>query len=213
MKNRDSKAFHRIGIVVSTALALWPGLAGAAERTLTFDGAHTEVAFDLPATGHDVHGLISFRQGEIRFDDETGRASGEIVLDAASAVSGNDSRDKTLREEVFEAAKFPEIRFIADRVEGRLAAEGTSEIRLAGRVRLHGVEHPLTMKAKVVAHGTHLSADTEFPVPFLDWGLEDPSILFLRVEPVVTVKIHAEGELAASPVASPVASAAGGGGE
>jgi len=211
MKSLDSKAFRRMFVVLAgvAAASLWPPQAGAAERTLELDGAHSEVAFDLPATGHDVHGLISLKRGEIRFDDEAGTASGEIVLDAGTALSGNESRDETIRDDVFEAAKFPEIRFVAERVEGRVAAEGTSEIRLVGNVRLHGTDHPLTMKAKVVAHGSHVSAETEFPVPFLEWGLKDPSILFLRVEPVVTVRIHAEGVLAGSTV--PLAAAAGGG--
>ena len=211
MKSLDSKAFRRIFVVLAViaAATLWPALAGAAVRTLELDGAHTEVAFDLPATGHDVHGLISLKHGEIRFDDEAGTASGEIVLDAGTALSGNESRDETIRDDVFEAAKFPEIRFVAERVEGHVAVAGTSEIRLVGKVVLHGTDHPLTMKAKVVAHGTHVSAETEFPVPFLDWGLKDPSILFLRVEPVVTVRIHAEGVLATS--TAPLAAAAGGG--
>lgn len=215
MKSPESKARRRAVLAVAAAVgvALVAGFqaapAEAVERTLKLDGAQTRVAFDLPATGHDVHGLISLKEGEIRFDDEAGTASGEIVLDAGTAASGNASRDETLRDEVFEAAKFPEIRFVAERVEGRLAAEGASEIRLVGKVRLHGADHPLTMTAKVVAHGAHVAAETAFPVPFLDWGLKDPSILFLRVEPVVTVKIHAEGEIASS---APTAAAVAGGG-
>lgn len=173
-----------------------PMFALASARTLVFDSRTSEVTFDLPATGHDVHGAITLRRGEIHFDDQTGTASGEIVLDAGSAVSGNGSRDKTMRDEVLEAMRFPEIRFVAERVEGAVASSGVSEIKLAGRIDLHGAQHPLVMTAKVTVDGARLSAETEFPVAFIDWGLKDPSVMFLRVEPVVMVHVIARGELA-----------------
>jgi polyisoprenoid-binding protein YceI len=184
--------------LLKSAVALMlaaPVAAGAETRTLVFDPAATEVSFELPATGHDVHGAIALRRAEIRFDDRGGVASGEIVLDAASARSGNDSRDKTMREDVFEAVRFPEIRFVPERVEGALAGSGASEIRLIGKVFLHGAAHPLVMTAHVVADGARLSAESDFPIDFVDWGLKDPSFLFLRVEPVVKVKVVAKGEL------------------
>jgi polyisoprenoid-binding protein YceI len=180
-----------------------PVAAGAETRTLVFDPAATDVSFELPATGHDVHGAIAVRRAEIRFDDRGGAASGEIILDAASAKSGNDTRDKTMREDVLEAMRFPEIRFVPERVEGALAGSGASEIRLIGKVFLHGAAHPLVMTAHVVAEGVRLSAESEFPVAFVDWGLKDPSFLFFRVEPVVKVRIVAKGEL------TPVAAAGG----
>jgi polyisoprenoid-binding protein YceI len=176
--------------------------AGAVERALVFDPQATEVTFDLPATGHDVHGAISLRRGEIRFDDRTGEASGEIVLDAGSADSGNSSRDKTLREDVFEVVRFPTIRFVAEHLLGNFAEQGVSQLRLVGRVEIHGAEHPLTMAARVTMEGTRLSAETEFPVAFVDWGMKDPSVLFLKVEPVVKVHVVARGELAEPATAS-----------
>jgi polyisoprenoid-binding protein YceI len=188
---------------LAAALALAaPALVAATERSLVFDPKTTDVTFELSATGHDVHGVISLRRGEIRFDDSSGAAAGEIVLDAGSAASGNGSRDRTMRDEVLEAARFPEIRFVAERVEGAIAPAGASEIRLVGQVDLHGARHPLTMVAKVEMRGTTLLAETEFPVAFVDWGLKDPSLFVLRVDPVVKVHVSARGELSEAPAAS-----------
>lgn len=167
----------------------------AAERRLVLDPARTEVAFDLEATGHDVHGLFALTRGEVSFDSETGAASGEIVLDAASGRTGNSSRDRTMREEVLEAASFPEIRFVPQRLVGRLAERGTSEVTLEGRVTLHGIEHPLALPAKVSVDGGHVTAEVSFPIPYLDWGLHDPSVLFLRVARVVGIAVRADGAL------------------
>jgi polyisoprenoid-binding protein YceI len=176
----------------------------AAEQRLVLDPARTEVAFDLEATGHDVHGIFSLARGEVRFDPKTGTASGEIVLDATSGRTGNNSRDRTMREEVLEAASFPEIRFVPQRLVGALAERGTSEVTLEGRVSLHGTEHPLALPAKVSIEGGHVTVEAVFPIPYLDWGLRDPSVLFLRVARVVGIVVKADGRLDAT------ASAAGG---
>lgn len=175
----------------------WGSLAPAAaeERVLVLDPAATEVAFDLPATGHDVHGLFTLHDGEIRFDPATGAASGEIRVDLGAGVTGNASRDKTMREEVLETGRFPLARFVARRLEGELRPQGASRVELRGILDLHGTEHEITLPAEVAIDGPRLIADLSFPIPFVDWGLEDPSILFLRVAKTVSVQIHAAGEL------------------
>ncbi len=185
----------------------WGTLAPAAaeERVLVLDPAATEVAFDLPATGHDVHGLFTLREGEIRFDPATGAASGEIRVDLGAGVTGNASRDRTMREEVLETERFPVARFVARRLEGELHPQGASRIALEGILDLHGAEHEITLPAEVAIDGPRLVADLSFPVPFVEWGLADPSILFLRVAKIVSVQIHAAGELRA-----PLAVGAGG---
>lgn len=40
-----------------------------------------------------------------------------------------------------------------------------------------------------------LKADTRFSIPFVEWGLKDPSVAFLRVKKVVEVHVKAEGRL------------------
>jgi polyisoprenoid-binding protein YceI len=184
--NRRTFALLASLLVVAAPLA-------AAERRLVLDPARTEVAFDLEATGHDVHGLFSLARGEVRFDPESGAASGEIVLDAASGETGNSSRDRTMAEEVLEAASFPEIRFVPQRLIGRVADQGTSEVTLEGRLTLHGSEHAMALPARVSVDGGHVTAETSFPIPYLDWGLHDPSVLFLRVARVVGVVVKADG--------------------
>lgn len=169
--------------------------AQATDRQLDLSPEATRVSFTLPATGHDVEGAFRVSRGWLRFDPATGEASGEIVVDAAAGETGNKSRDKTMRQEVLEIARFPEIVLRIERLEGSVPESGAGEFTLHGRVALHGVEHPLTLAVKAEIAGQHAVAETSFAVPYLDWGMHDPSILFLKVEPVVTVSVHAEGEL------------------
>ena len=53
----------------------------ADERTVTLEPENTHVDFLLSATGHDVSGSFALTAGEIRFDPQTGAASGEIDVD------------------------------------------------------------------------------------------------------------------------------------
>ena len=202
---RARKSTSRIGFALGrgmTVALLFAASGALAEpRHLALDAAASEVTIDLPATGHDVHGAFRIRGGAIDFDPAAGTASGEIVVEAASGETGNGSRDKTMRDDVLEAPKFPDIRFVAERFVGDLPASGSGEVELVGKLSVHGAAHPLSLKAKVTVEGSRLRVKTTFPVPFLDWGMKDPSVLFLRVEPVVLVAVSAEGELSGSAVA------------
>lgn len=173
--------------------------ARAAEQTLTLDPAKTRITFLLGATGHDVEGAFALRSGALRLDAATGTASGEIVVDLTVGKTGNDSRDGTMQEKVLETPKFPVATLRTERFTGTLATSGSSQITLEGTLSLHGTDHPVKIPAKVAIAGTRLSATAELPVPFVEWGLTDPSIMFLRVEKVVQVRLAVEGELAAPP--------------
>jgi polyisoprenoid-binding protein YceI len=176
------------------SLSASPGLA--MERTVTLDPAATEISFELQATGHDVAGAFQLVAGELSFDPGTHAASGEIRIDATGADTGNKKRDKTMHHEVLESERYPLFVFRPDRLEGSLPESGTSELKLHGTVVMHGADHPLTLSATVTVEGTHVSAVTSFSVPYVEWGMKDPSWLFLRVAKEVEVTVNTEGELA-----------------
>lgn len=195
-RTRTSQPLHlHPAVVLVAVVASGASAAGAQELDLRLDPAATEVTFAVGATGHDVHGHLALQGGEIHFDPATGAASGEIRVDAASAETGNGSRDRTLHEEVFEAESFPLFVFRAERVTGELAPEGESEMELHGQLDVHGSVHPMTLPATVTRDRDRLTAHTSFPVPYVEWGMKKPGFLFLKVAPVVTVTVDAAGSL------------------
>ena len=191
---------HR-AVLMSTAIALILAQKSiAAERTLTLLPEETEVSFSLAATGKNVHGSFQLSAGEIRFDADTGKASGRIDIDARAAQTGNRKRDKKMHKKVLESEQFALIRFTPESIEGTLAPTGASDITLHGTVTILGQEHPLDLLAHVEVDGTRLKIQGELEVPYVEWGMHDPSILILRVAKIVKVSITAVGSLSGGDV-------------
>ena len=173
--------------------------SSAQESVFTLDPAQTKIEFTLPATAHTVHGTFKLKSGEIHFDTSSGKASGTVVVDATSGESGSDGRDKKMHQEIIESPKFTEIVFTPQHVQGALAPEGVSQVQMSGTFRLCGQDHEMTLTFAVEhAAGNQLKIETHFSVPYVEWGLKNPSTFILRVDKSVGVDIHAVGQLAAT---------------
>jgi polyisoprenoid-binding protein YceI len=128
----------------------------------------------------------------------TGNAGGEIVVDAASGNSGNDGRDRKMHKEVLESARHPEIAFRPDHIDGKIVSQGIFTVQVHGIVVLHGTEHELTVPVQADLAGDHWACTTTFAVPFIDWGLKNPSNFFLKVNHSVQVELELKGRLESS---------------
>jgi polyisoprenoid-binding protein YceI len=162
----------------------------AQETVLQIDPAQTKVEFTLADVLHTVHGSFLLKRGNLRFDTVTGKASGELVVDAASGNSGSGARDRGMHKNVLESARYPEIVFRPNRVEGKVTPQGTSHVGLHGMFSIHGTEHEITLPALVEADGGQYAATITFAVPYVQWGMKNPSTLFLRVSDKVEISIH-----------------------
>jgi polyisoprenoid-binding protein YceI len=110
----------------------------ANEIVLGIDPAQSKVHWTLGTTFHTVHGTFAFKNGTLHCDPASGKANGEIVVFATSGDSGNDSRDKKMHKDVLESARFTDIIFRADRVEGKITPRGESTVQVHGFFLLHG---------------------------------------------------------------------------
>ena len=169
----------------------------AQESVLTLDPAQTKIEFTLPATAHTVHGTFKLKSGEIHFDTASGKASGAMIVDATSGDSGSDGRDKKMHQEIIESTKFTEIAFTPEHVQGAVAPGGASQVQVSGIFRLRERDHELTLTFAVEhAAGNQLKIETHFEVPYVEWGLKNPSTFILRVDKSVSVDVYAVGQLA-----------------
>lgn len=183
-------------LLLTAAVPLATRPLAAAEHTLVLDAGRTEVAFSLAATGHDVHGTLHLREGAVTFDPDTGVASGQIAIDARRAETGNRKRDEDMHAKVLDSESFPLFLFRPERVEGEWSEAGTESLRLHGTLAIHGAEHPLTLPAEVTVDEGRVEAVATFAVPYVEWGMHNPSVLFLRVADTVEVTVRAVGTLA-----------------
>ena len=160
------------------------------DKALRIDPAATQVEFTLADVIHTVHGKFQLKRGDMRFDPSTGKASGALVVDAASGDSGSSARDRRMRGNILETDKFPEIVFRPDQVNGKVAEEGASKVQLHGIFSIHGADHEIVMPMEVQAADGQYTATTQFDVPYVKWGMKNPSTLFLRVSDKVEISIH-----------------------
>ena len=176
--------------VAGTALAQ----AQRPEIQLNFVPARTKVNFTLGATLHTVHGSFDLKRGAVHFDPATNKIGGEIVIDAASGRSENDGRDKKMHKEVLESGRYPEIVFRPDRVEGQVAAVGTSTAQVHGIFAIHGAEHEITIPIQLEMAPNRWTATLHFTIPYVKWGMKNPSTFVLRVDQSVDIEIQASGD-------------------
>jgi polyisoprenoid-binding protein YceI len=188
-----------LGVPALAALFLtFAPVLHAQDVVVDFDPAATQVNFTLGATLHTVHGRFKLKSGQIHFDPATGKAGGQIILDATSGNTDNSSRDNKMHGEILESAKFPEITFSPTQVTGPvgdLLAGKPAELQVAGIFRLHGHDHPMTIPVSVTpgpeqGPARRLDASTKFDVPYIAWGLKNPSTFVLRVADTVNLEIH-----------------------
>jgi len=188
------RRFLQTAVLLATLFAL-ERLALAQETTLVLDPEKTTVSFSLEATLHTVHGTFRLKSGVIQFNPATGAASGAVVVDATSGETGNSRRDRNMHKDVLQSARYPEITFTPTRVTGSLVVKGESSVTVEGVLRLRGVDHAIALSFKVQASDSELRAATQFAVPYVAWGLKNPSSFFLHVAEKVEVSIAAEGKL------------------
>jgi len=169
--------------------------AGPAPWVLKLDPTHSTVRWTLPSSLHTVHGTFRLTSGALNVDSASGRAGGEIVVSARSGESGNDSRDSKLHQEILETARYPDVVFHPSQVEGRVANSGPSDVKVRGTLSVHGADHEITALVHAELSGSTWKGSASFDVPYVDWGIKNPSNFLLKAGKVVGIEVEMAGSL------------------
>jgi polyisoprenoid-binding protein YceI len=189
MKNTAQSLFLAIPLLLAP-------MAIAQHQSFTVNSDASKVAFSLGGNTHHVNGSFHVESGAIDFDRTAHTISGSIVVAAGSGNSGDQGRDKKMNSDVLDVAHFAEISFVPKSFQGSIAPTGDSTIQVTGVFTLHGTPHDLTVPMQLHIDGSTLTAKTHFTVPFVQWGLKDPSIFILKVAKVVDIDLALEGRIA-----------------
>jgi len=165
----------------------------AQEIVLMLDPSQTKLQWTVDSTMHTVHGTFAVKSGTVHFDPETGKAGGEVIVLATSGDSGNSSRDQRMHKEILETAKFPDAVFRPVQIEGKVARSGNSDVKLHGVISLHGGDHEIIVPVHAELASDRWKGTAKFDVPYIQWGIKDPSNWLLKVKPVVNVELEMTG--------------------
>jgi len=186
---------NRLALLAAALLTLGSGQAFA-QQHYRLDPAASVVGFSLGDAMHDVKGTFHLSSGDIAFDSKSGAMSGSIVVDASSGQSDSKARDKKMTGDQLKASAFPSVTFAPVKFTGTLNDSGDSTIQVEGAFTLIGQPHTITVPMTVHVESGHCTATGSFIVPYVSWGVKDPSVMFLKVAKEVKIDLKLSGALA-----------------
>ena len=184
------KPFAVLALAVILAL---PALAQ--HQTFVINPDASEVKMTLKTTHELVHGTFHLQSGSIEFDRSTPNMSGSVVVLAGSGKTGNGSRDKKMNHDILEVEQHATVSFEPKSYTGAIAPSGDSTIQVTGIFTLLGTPHEITIPIVVHLEGTTAAANAHFVVPYIQWGLKDPSFMFWKADKDVAIDLNLVGSI------------------
>jgi polyisoprenoid-binding protein YceI len=181
-----------------TAFALAALLAPAAlaqHQTIVVNPDASEVKITLKTTHELVNGAFHVQSGSIEFDRSTPKMLGSVVVLAGSGKTGNDSRDKKMNKDILKVEQYATVSFEPKTYTGAIALSGDSTIQVTGIFTLLGTPHEITIPILVHLEGTTATAKAHFVVPYVQWGLKNPSFLVWKADNDVAIDLFLAGRL------------------
>ena len=184
----------RFFAVLSLAVLLGPA-AVAQLQTFTVNPDASEVNMTLNTTHEVVNGTFHVHAGSIELDRRNSTMSGSVVVLAGSGKTGNGSRDKKMNKDILKVDQYSTISFAPKTYTGTLAASGDSGIQVSGVFTLLGTPHDLTIPMQIHMDGSKATAEAQFTIPYVKWGLKNPSFMFWKAENDVRIDLNLVGQI------------------
>ncbi len=186
---------HR-ALLACILLIVFAGASSAVadDSHYVIDAGQSAVHFSLTGS-HEVNGTFHIASGDISFDRVTGQMNGKIIVSAASGDSGDKSRDKKMKNDQLRVKAFPDIVFAPASYTGQIPGSGSARIQVKGTFTLIGRPHEVTVPMTVQIDGGHCTATGSFVIPYVQWGVKDPSIFILKVAKQVKIDLTLTGQI------------------
>ena len=174
----------------SASSELAPGSSSPEVRRYRIDAGqsnfmvHAFVGGLLSGFGHNHNIAIKDISGETQFTDGTVvpaslrlriRADSLTVTDKVSD-SDRQTIEKTMREQVLETGKHPEITFNSTTIEVVKNSDTQYQGNIWGDLTLHGVTHNIFIKAQLTLDHKSVRARGEFSLKMTDYSIKPPSV-------------------------------------
>lgn len=169
--------------------------AFAQHRTFVVNPDASEVRMTLKTTHEVVNGTFHIQTGTIGFELGAPTMSGSVVVLSGSGNTGNDSRDKKMNKDILKVRQYATVSFEPKSYSGAIALSGDSTIQVSGTFTLLGQPHEITVPMLVHVDGASATAKANFVVPYVQWGLKNPSFLIWKAENDVAIDLNLAGSI------------------
>lgn len=180
---------------LSLAIALCLAQVATAGNYQVDTKAQNTVTFISDAPIEDIEGVTSAIDGYVSWSGDSLTSGSDyegsevyFEVELAGLKTGIGLRDRHLRDNYLEADLYP-YAFIAGHIVGVQIANDTSKVEISGSFTIHGVERPFGTICSVVRTGTTYHVMSEFEVRLTEHNIEVPSLMFLKVNEVIAVKL------------------------
>lgn len=180
---------------VFTLVSVLASAALAQHQSFVVNPDASEVKMTLNTTHEVVNGTFHVQSGSIEFDISVPKISGIIIVMADSGKTGNGSRDKKMYNDILKVEQFATITFEPKSYAGPLAPSGDSNIQVTGIFTLLGTSHGITIPMQVHIDGAGATARGHFIVPYVQWGLKNPSFMFWKADNDVAIDLNLVGKV------------------
>jgi hypothetical protein len=180
--------------VFALAVTLAPA-ALAQHQTFIVNPDASEVKMTLNTTRELVNGTFHVQSGSIEFDHSAPNMSGSVVVLAGSGKTGNDSRDKKMYKDILQIQQHATVSFEPKTYTGAIAPSGDSNIQVNGIFTLLGTPHEITIPMLVHLDRANATVKAHFALPYIQWGLKDPSFLIWKADHDVAIDLLLTGQL------------------
>ena len=180
--------------VLALAVILAPA-ALAQHQTFAVNPDASEVKMRLNTTHEVVNGTFHIQSGSIEFDRSAARMSGSVAVLAGSGKTGNESRDKKMNRDILKVDQYATVSFAPKAYTVTIASSGDSTIQVSGVITLLSNPHDLTIPMQIHMDGSKATARAQFVVPYVQWGLKNPSFMFWKAENDVAIDLNLVGQV------------------
>jgi polyisoprenoid-binding protein YceI len=193
-------AFYRDVIVgepdAAPTASLTPGSSTLDASQLTGDwsigdGSTAGYRVDEVLNGTDVTvvGKTDQVSGTITVDGTTISAA-TIDVDVASIATDSSNRDDYFRGTAMQVNQYPTATFtLTQPIEAAVPSDGeVAKVEATGELTMHGVTKTVTVPLQAALSGDGVQVSGSIPVTFSDYGVDAPSLGFVKVEDQGTVE-------------------------
>jgi hypothetical protein len=91
--------------------------------------------------------------------------------------------------------QYTTVSFAPKTYQGTIPASGDTTVQVSGVFTLLGTPHDITIPMQIHIDGSKATAKANFLVPYVQWGLKNPSFLIWKAENDVAIDLNLVGQI------------------